>query len=64
MIIVIAIGSISMGQCLPNLEGIATAGGSADAIFEVIDSVSAYEVYDSTLKGQPSGAFSNILITQ
>ena len=53
-----------MGQCLPNLEGIATAGGSADAIFEVIDSVSAYEVYDNTLKRPPSGAFPDILITQ
>ena len=54
-----------MGQCLPNLEGIATAGGSADAIFEVIDSVSAcYEVYDNTHQGTLSEACSVILITQ
>ena len=46
MIIVIATGSSSMGRCLPNLEGIATAGGSARAIFEVIDVVGAYDVRD------------------
>ncbi|KAI0240732.1 ATP-dependent translocase ABCB1 [Lamellibrachia satsuma] len=34
---VILAGSMSLGQSLPNLEGIATAGGSAQAIFEVID---------------------------
>ena len=33
-------GCISLGQSLPNLEGIATAGGSAEAIYEVIDAVS------------------------
>ena len=37
-------GSMSLGQSLPNLEGIATAGGSAEAIFEVIDTVSASKV--------------------
>ena len=37
-------GSMSLGQSLPNLEGIATAGGSAEAIFEVIDTVSVLEV--------------------
>ncbi|KAI0228611.1 ATP-dependent translocase ABCB1 [Lamellibrachia satsuma] len=34
---VILAGSMSLGQSLPNLEGIATAGGSAQAIFEIID---------------------------
>ncbi|KAI0240736.1 ATP-dependent translocase ABCB1, partial [Lamellibrachia satsuma] len=37
VMMVILSGSVALGQCLPNLEGIATAGGSAQAIFEVID---------------------------
>ena len=39
-------GCISLGQSLPNLEGIATAGGSAEAIYEVIDAVSAMKICD------------------
>ncbi|KAI0228610.1 ATP-dependent translocase ABCB1, partial [Lamellibrachia satsuma] len=37
VMMVILAGSVSLGQSLPNLEGIATAGGSAQAIFEIID---------------------------
>ena len=37
-------GCIYLGQRLPNLEGIATAGGSAEAIYEVIDAVSVIQI--------------------
>ena len=42
---VILTGSMSLGQCLPNIEGIMAAGGSAINIYDVIDSVS-YVVLD------------------
>ena len=37
-------GCISLGQSLPSLEGVATAGGSAEAIYEVIDEVRVMKI--------------------
>ena len=37
-------GAKSLGQSLPNLDGVATAGGSAVTIFQVIDTVNMHSV--------------------
>lgn len=41
---VLITGAKSLGQSLPNLDGIATAGGSAVTIFQVIDTVNMHSV--------------------
>ncbi|KAK2159081.1 hypothetical protein NP493_1733g00026 [Ridgeia piscesae] len=37
VMMVLLAGAMSLGLCLPNLEGMATAGGSAQTIFKIID---------------------------
>ena len=41
---VIISGAMSLGQSLPNLDGVATAGGSAVTIFQVIDTVNMHSI--------------------
>ena len=41
---VIISAAISLGQSLPNLSGVATAGGSAVTIFQIIDTVNMHSI--------------------
>lgn len=41
---VIISAAISLGQSLPNLGGVATAGGSAVTIFQIIDTVNMHSI--------------------
>ena len=40
--LVLLSSAIQFGMCLPHIEGISTAGGSAQTIFEIIDTVSIF----------------------
>ena len=62
---VILTGSMSLGQCLPNIEGIMSAGGSAINVYAIIDSVSTNPVVTSSRNlGQISRNICNVAVNK
>ena len=43
--LVLLSSAVQFGMCLPHIEGISTAGGSAQTIFEIIDTVSIFNSF-------------------